>query len=345
MSIRNLKDNSKKPWLCECYPNGRNGKRIRKCFATKGEAAAFEIYVTRQVEDKPWQGDKPDHRRLSELIELWWDIHGKNLKSGQVSYEVITKTIAELGDPIAIHFTATDYLEYRANRSTYRGKDKNEGLSPVTHNLELTYLRSMYNRLIKYRLVKYPNPLESIELIKTDEKPLTYLTKPEITQFLDTLSQFDRCIKVSIPQLVVISKICLATGTRINEALSLKRSQVTRYKLTFIETKGKKNRSVPISEALYEEILTIAVSERNIFNQTYKDAWRYIKRALPEHVPDGQANHILRHTFASHFMMNNGNILVLQRILGHRKIEQTMAYAHFAPEHLIQAVELNPLEN
>ncbi|CAH8217210.1 hypothetical protein VAEKB19_4040001 [Vibrio aestuarianus] len=25
MSVRNLKDGSKKPWLCECYPQGRGG--------------------------------------------------------------------------------------------------------------------------------------------------------------------------------------------------------------------------------------------------------------------------------------------------------------------------------
>ena len=70
-----------------------------------------------------------------------------------------------------------------------------------------------------------------------------------------------------------------------------------------------------------------------------------VRITLPDHVPNGQATHVLRHTFASHFMMNKGDILVLQRILGHTKIEQTMAYSHFAPEHLIQAVHLNPLEN
>jgi site-specific recombinase XerD len=32
-------------------------------------------------------------------------------------------------------------------------------------------------------------------------------------------------------------------------------------------------------------------------------------------LPDGQMTHILRHTFASHFMMNGGNILALQKIL------------------------------
>lgn len=32
-------------WICELYPNGAKGKRIRKKFATKGEALAFEQYT------------------------------------------------------------------------------------------------------------------------------------------------------------------------------------------------------------------------------------------------------------------------------------------------------------
>lgn len=34
-------------------------------------------------------------------------------------------------------------------------------------------------------------------------------------------------------------------------------------------------------------------------------------------------------------MMNGGNILVLQRILGHTDIKMTMRYAHFAPTILM----------
>jgi len=59
--------------------------------------------------------------------------------------------------------------------------------------------------------------------------------------------------------------------------------------------------------------------------------------------PAGQLTHVLRHTFASHFMMNGGNILVLQRIVGHTDIKVTMRYAHFAPDHLSEAKQLNPL--
>lgn len=53
MSIRNLKDGSS-----ECYPNGRDGKRIRKRFATKGEIAAFERFTMNEIDDKPWLGEK-----------------------------------------------------------------------------------------------------------------------------------------------------------------------------------------------------------------------------------------------------------------------------------------------
>lgn len=43
-------------------------------------------------------------------------------------------------------------------------------------------------------------------------------------------------------------------------------------------------------------------------------------------------------------MMNGGNILVLQRILGHSTINMTMRYAHFAPDHLDLALTLNPYD-
>ncbi|MCL1077122.1 hypothetical protein L2734_02840, partial [Parashewanella spongiae] len=79
MSVRNLKDSSAKPWLCECYPNGRNEKRVRKRFATKSEAQAFELHTLKAVDDKPWLGDKVDNRRLSELINRWHELHGQQL--------------------------------------------------------------------------------------------------------------------------------------------------------------------------------------------------------------------------------------------------------------------------
>jgi integrase len=44
--------------------------------------------------------------------------------------------------------------------------------------------------------------------------------------------------------------------------------------------------------------------------------------------------HLLRHTFASHFVMQGGNILALQKILGHADLKMTLLYAHLAPDFL-----------
>ncbi|HFG2048451.1 TPA: site-specific integrase [Vibrio cholerae] len=345
MSVRNLKDGSKKPWLCECYPQGREGKRVRKRFATKGEATAYESFIMREVDDKPWMGSKPDNRRLSELLETWWQVHGHTIKSGKVVYRKTALTIKELGDPIASTFTSKQYLAFRASRVSHFNKE-NKSLSPTYQNFQLNLLSGMFSRLIKYKQWNLPNPLDDIEPIKVNQRALAYLDKADIQPFLQRLGGFESDGRsVSIPEIVLIAKICLATGARISEALSLERSQISEFKLTFVETKGKRIRSVPISENLYKEIILASSSSTKIFSTTYGSAHRYIKKALPDYVPEGQATHVLRHTFATHFMMNRGDILILQRILGHQKIEQTMAYAHFSPDHLIQAVQLNPLEN
>jgi hypothetical protein len=41
--------------------------------------------------------------------------------------------------------------------------------------------------------------------------------------------------------------------------------------------------------------------------------------------------------------MNNGNLLTLQKILGHKTLMITLRYAHLAPEYLNSALVLNPI--
>ena len=49
--------------------------------------------------------------------------------------------------------------------------------------------------------------------------------------------------------------------------------------------------------------------------------------------------HVLRHTYASQYMQNGGNIYDLQKILGHTSVTMTMKYAHLSPQHLRKAVD------
>ena len=62
------------------------------------------------------------------------------------------------------------------------------------------------------------------------------------------------CDASSNPDLGSVVRICLATGARWSEAQELKQSQLVPYRVTYINTKGKRNRTVPISPELYQRL-------------------------------------------------------------------------------------------
>ena len=242
-----------------------------------------------------------------------------------------------MGDPLATEFNAKLFSTYREQRLSGKitRSDRVKAVTPRTVNLELAYFRAMFNELKRLDDWTAPNPLENVREFKIAEIELAWLTVEEVKQLLA------ECEKSKAEDLVTIVKICLATGARWGEAESLTGKQISPGKITYIKTKGKKNRSVPISDELYE-ILPKVRTSKPVFTGCYSAFRGAIKRAGIE-LPDGQLSHVLRHTFASHFMMRGGNILVLQRILGHTDIKVTMRYAHFAPDHLNEATLLNPL--
>jgi site-specific recombinase XerD len=108
-------------------------------------------------------------------------------------------------------------------------------------------------------------------------------------------------------------------------------------RIHFARTKSSKNRSIPISNDLQKQILAALP-----FGACYK-RFGESAEAVKLKLPAGQMTHVLRHTFASHYMMNGGDILTLQRVLGHASLAMTMKYAHFSPGHLAEVVKLNPL--
>jgi len=143
------------------------------------------------------------------------------------------------------------------------------------------------------------------------------------------------------PHVKLLTKISLSTGARWGEAEALTLSRVQDGKLTFSKTKSGKNRSVPVSRELFDEI----VAHLNQYGEFTSSigAFRRALKAADIELPKGQAAHVLRHSFASHFMMNGGNILMLQKILGHSSINMTMRYAHLSHDHLNDVREKNPL--
>lgn len=197
----------------------------------------------------------------------------------------------------------------------------------------------MFNELASLGFWTKENPLAKLRQFKIQEKELSYLSQPQISTLLEALAMS------SNRHALMISKVCLATGARWGEAEMLNASQLRNKVIQFAKTKSGKVRAVPISQELNSEILAHHHPEETgerLFASAYSAFREAIERAKLK-LPDGQLTHVLRHTFASHFMMRGGNILTLNKILGHASLTMTMRYAHLAPEHLQDAIKLNPL--
>ncbi len=325
-------------WLVDVQPAGRGGKRFRKTLPTKAEALAYEAWIKSKITQTPaWHPPKQDTRRLLDLVESWHTHHGMNLRAGKDTYQRLKKLCAEMGNPLAHQFQAELFSEYRARRLK-------QGITANNLNREHSYLRAVFNELIGLGQWNDSNPLTKMRQFKIEERELTYLNLDQIQLLLDTLESSPN------RDAWLIAQVCLSTGARWSEGEELKVSQVRNGQIQFTGTKSGKNRSVPISDELIaalhkhlkEKQGTSKVSPAQFFTYGY---WAFRKgvEAAGLELPRGQLTHILRHTFASHFIMNGGNILVLQKILGHSTLTMTMRYAHLAPDHLQEARNLNPL--
>lgn len=319
-------------WLVDIYPNGRSGKRIRKRFDTRVEAARFEKFILNAAyTGKDWNPSK-DQRKLSDIVNLWHTAHGQHLSDADRRKTKLIDIAAALGDPIARLLKPRQYTDYRALRIS-------EGIAPKTCNNELGYLNAVYNELSRTGDIDYLNPLKAVRPIKLSENELAFLSAEQIKELLAKIGTFSKSRNV-----LLVSKISLATGARWGEAEGITLAQLKQHNVTLTKTKGKKNRTLPITPELYKELFGY-LTEHGTLGTSTISAFRRALAKTSIQLPKGQSAHVLRHTFASHFMMNGGNILVLQKALGHTSIVMTMRYAHLAPDHLQEVATLNPLKD
>jgi len=270
-----------------------------------------------------------DYRSLDDLITLWYRMHGKTLRDHVRLRKNLYRISERLGNPVASDLSAEQFAQYREARTIE--------VSTTTINREHSYLRAMFNELDRLGVIKFDNPLIKIRQFKEREGELRYLTHDEIEKLLDT------CRLSTNKSLIHIVKVCLATGSRWGEAEHLKPSQIQNNQITFLNTKSAKNRTVPINDILFNELQSLEpVSDNRLFVSGLSAFRKAISKADIE-LPSGQMTHVLRHTFASHYVIEGGNIVKLRDVLGHSEITTTMRYAHLAPDHLEDVLVLNPL--
>lgn len=201
-------------------------------------------------------------------------------------------------------------------------------------------------------------------LLKTEGLPYEHLHLPSIARsgkLPVILSRQEIWAMLQHAQLLkhrLLIGLLYGCGLRCQEVrnLELKHLDFDRGLLHIVQSKGNKDRYVPLSSHLIrgiKQFLAAAKPSRYLFegtgNPEGKDFdGRYSQRGVQWAVKTiaRQAGiikevhtHMLRHTYATHLLEDGVNILAVQKLMGHANIDSTMVYLHVcqAPELLPQS--------
>lgn len=222
--------------------------------------------------------------------------------------------------------------------------------STRTTNLVIGVLQSLMNDATEMRQIA-ANPLVGFKPLREELKEFRYWDKAEIQQFLNANRNtwFYPLFVAALNTGMRRGELCGLKWDRVN--FPLRQLSVTRTwdRFGLKEcTKSGKKRIVPMNEDVFRAIQPLWKDQRSEFvfceedgspiNVAHMD--RHFRYARTRAGSSKIRFHDLRHSFASHFMMNKGSIYDLQKILGHSTVKMTERYAHLSPSHLDDAIKI-----
>jgi len=196
------------------------------------------------------------------------------------------------------------------------------------------------------------NPARSVTLRRIPRTPPSFLIEAEKRRLLKELR--GRSSTLAIRDRVVI-ELFLGTGIRLQELVDLDIDDVDLdAKHLHVRAKG----GVPQVKFLKSKIRSLLRSylkERRrqgdgecralfLSNRESRLCERQVARRLEHWLKAARIEkqltpHALRHTFATHLYSRTGDILVVQRALGHRDLSTTQIYTHLVDGVLEDAIE------
>ena len=146
------------------------------------------------------------------------------------------------------------------------------------------------------------------------------------------------------------------TGCRLSEATNLKWSEVnfTRNEISFIDTKNKEVRVLPVARQLLTKLTELRTENEKSFsdlNQIYvfnegdekyrSDSWylKRLKEAMTAMAIKKGDLHSFRHTFITNLIENGADLATVKNIAGHKRIETTMKYCHTTAKSKIKSID------
>lgn len=309
-------------------PAGSDGLRVVRIRGTRKELKKIQAEYEAAVNVSPLDYTN-DNRTLNDLVQLWFKLHGVTLRDSKYRLSRTLSVCDALGNPPVNKFTTALFSRYREKRLLE--------VSVATVNHETRYLRAVFAELIRLDQYHGKNPLAKIRTFAERERELSFLTAEQIELLLKA------CDESGNNHCGAVARLCLATGARWGEANSLTRTGLLLDRVVYSDTKNGRVRVVPIKPDFSAYLSSLAYPSGQSLFSSCKGAFRKAVERSGIELPDGQLTHVLRHTFASHYLINGGDILALQRILGHSDLKVTMRYAHLAPDYMASVPALSPM--
>ncbi len=285
--------------------------------------------------------------RMTALIDRYREQYGLKKKSWDREKSILEDIRKEFGS-----FFAREIDGAAINR-WYQDLSEGKGLAP---NTAVRHFNVMHHMMGKAATVWAKdtgidrNPADEVEVRRPDDQRERYLDAEEIGKLKAALDQKmyrkgGKGINQTFFRLRLIVLTALTTGMRISEIFSLRwRDLNYREELIAVRAKlkGGKIRYVPMPPELAAEFKRCPAEfgEERIFppEPGARHDRQRVDRSFETILELAEITefrfHDLRHTFASWYMMNGGDLYELAKILGHANIKMTERYAKLARSHI-----------
>jgi site-specific recombinase XerD len=196
---------------------------------------------------------------------------------------------------------------------------------------ESFFKHTVYGLRYLFRVVGLPDRAIKLPMLKNNHKLPVVLSKKEVQELLQA--------PILLKHRAVIA-ILYGCGLRCQELRKLKIQDVDfeRNMIHIRQSKGKKDRYVPIGSVLMKEIKNYLMHDKPVkwlFNGKNYNGYspQGVQRAIREahrktSIQKRITPHTLRHTYATHLLEQGLDIVSIKELLGHSFIQTTMVYLH-----------------
>ncbi|MDF9760692.1 integrase/recombinase XerD [Peribacillus simplex] len=219
---------------------------------------------------------------------------------------------------------------------------KDQGKSSKTVARHIASIRSFHQFLLREKVtdqdpsihIETPKPERSLPKVLSMEEVEALLEAPKI---LDEFGLRDKAML----------ELMYATGMRVSELISMDVGDV-HGSMGFVRCvgKGKKERIIPIGQTALSAIEHYMEGARgrlastkhrtdSLFlnhhgnRLTRQGFWKILKKLVKSAQIEKEITpHTLRHSFATHLLMNGADLRAVQEMLGHADISTTQIYTH-----------------